>query len=154
MPRSSRPTGTTRRPLAGLAGRSALTALAVALLLVAGTLTAPAHAYREDLGQLTMKSRFLKHGCHDYRYRYAVDPPPGDWALEIFLVHKRSGTSVAHGGVVGGQEATSGVRRFRLCRPSTRPGRYVVRGRLSVQDAFDYREWWIRPDHFRFYRRR
>ena len=44
-----------------------------------------------------------------------------------------------------------GTDRFRVCRPSTRPGVFKIKAKLSVQDESgkDYQEGWLPVTRFR-----
>src|SRR3954451_13996272 len=51
---------------------------------------------RSDYGHTSARDGVLRSGCHDYRYRYVVTPPTGDWTVETFLLD-RTGDSIASG---------------------------------------------------------
>ena len=61
-------------------------------------------------------------------------PPKGDWALEIFI----SGPRLEHLGAgvwMAPFDPVTHVGTYKLCRVTTRPGRFTIEARLSVQDG-------------------
>lgn len=127
-------------------------ALVAPALLVAGT-AAPAQAARQwGWGSISADNGVLRKGCHTYRYRYDLHPPEGDWGLETFLINPQ-GREVASGAHLIGQDPLQGTGRFRICRPTNRPGRFLIRGKLSVQNGPDeYVEGWVKPALFKLRR--
>ncbi len=119
--------------------RTLLTALALALGLVSATLTAPVAAGNGDYGRTWRKDGTLRPGCHHYRFQYRVRPEAvlagsrDDWAAEFFVVDPggRGLGTVAKDSDI---DPRRGSGRIRLCRESTRPGRFTIRGKLSVYD--------------------
>ena len=133
-------------------------ARAAAAVVFAGLLSAapPAVAAEErpEWGELRASDQVLRRGCRSYEYRYAIRPPEGTWILEVFLV-KRTGRKIASGVFQEGQDPEQDEARFRLCRPGTRAGHFVIQGKLTIQDDHDpaiETEGWITPAHFRLRR--
>ena len=136
--------------------RRLLLALGLALGLLVTTLPAASVAGSSEYGRAWRKDGVLRAGCHDYRFRYHAKPgnvqPGNDWALELFLRDKR-GEGIAN--VVKDSEIDPkrGTAEFAICKPSTVPGRFKIRGKLSVYDGYDLvDEVWIKPGHFRLRR--
>ena len=76
----------------------------------------------------------LKRGCHSYTYTYAVTPPEGIWALEVFI----SGPGLEHvaaGGFLDGYDPTSGTGTYKLCKATVRSGRFSIEAKISVDDG-------------------
>lgn len=132
-------------------GSMAAVLLSPALLVVAE----PAQAVRHDeWGRLGAADGVLRKGCRPYDYRYTLRPPEGDWALEVFLADPR-GRRLGSAVLLAGHDPVRGTRRITICRGTTKPGRFVLRGRLSVQNGPDeYVEGWIRPVAFKLRARR
>lgn len=138
--------------------RTLLTALALALGLVSTTLTTPAIAGDGDYGRTWRKDGTLRQGCHGYRFAYRVRPAAvldgadDDWAAEFFLVDPRGrglGTVAKDSDI----DPRRGSARFRVCRETTRPGRFRIRGKLSVyDDGILEGEVWIKVGRFRLRR--
>ena len=125
----------------------------VVLGLLAGVLSTPAFAYQHrDWGHTWAMDRTLKPRCHDYTYRYHLDPPPGDWVLETFLVDP-TGEKIAHGGFLKGTDPTKGTGIFRICKPNTRPGTFTIKGKVTVHRGDEVTKGWIEPSRFRLSKR-
>ncbi len=136
--------------------RRLLLALGLAFGLLVTTLPAAAVAGSSEYGRTWRKDGVLRGGCHDYRFRYVAKPgnvhPGNDWALEMFLLDKRR-EGIAN--IVKDSEIDPkrGTGAFTICRPSTVPGRFKIRGKLSVYDGYDLvDEVWIKPGYFRLRR--
>jgi hypothetical protein len=146
--------------------RAAAVAGAVAGVLALG-IAAPASARpasggdttHPEWGHVKGKSGVLKHGCHTYSYSYSINPPPGQWAIETFIVgpppprgagHAR--VHLANGAFIDGYDPENGVGHYILCMPSTRYGKFAIRTRLSVQNGPDgYVEGWLPVAHYRLH---
>jgi len=87
-----------------------------------------------EWGSVTGQGGFLQRGCRSYAYTYAISPPPGIWALEVFIRGPRL-HSVAGGAFIDGYDPTSGTGHYTLCRNSTRHGRFTIWAKLSVDDG-------------------
>jgi hypothetical protein len=136
--------------------RRLLVALTLTCGLVLGTLPPPAVAGSAEYGRAWRKDGVLRAGCHDYRFHYRVRPgnvqPGNDWAVEFFVVDRR-GESVASAVKDSEIDPKRGTARFGLCRTSTVPGRFKIRGKLSVYDGYALvGEVWIKPARFRLRR--
>lgn len=133
-----------------------VTALAMALGLLVTTLPADAFAGSAEYGRTFRRDGVLRPGCHDYRFHYVAKPgnvqPGNDWLLELFLRDKR-GENLATALKDSEFDAKRGKARFRVCGASTVPGRFKIRGKLSVYDGYDLvDEVWIKPGYFRLRR--
>ena len=133
-------------------------ALVASVLTLSLALAAPAHSgqkVRPEWGKTAAKNGFLKKRCKNYKYSYAITPPEGNWGLELFLRGPK-GKPLAHDAKVIGQNPEKGTGTFRFCRPTTRPGVFKIRAKLSVQDEFgnNYREGWLPVTKFRLRNRR
>lgn len=132
-------------------------ALAAAALTLGATLapTPPAAAYEHrDWGSTGAPDRPLRSGCHGYNYHYVVDPPSDDWAAEIFLVDPR-GVKLASGAIDVDSDPARGQRSWTICGPSTVPGRFTIKMRVTWQTSItEIHKGWVEPSHFRLYRKR
>ncbi len=141
--------------------RGAALALVVSLLVGGVGLAPPARAMETapevhpEWGSTSADNGVLKRRCRNYAYRYQLTPPQGDWALETFLIGP-GGTPLGSGAMAIGTDPAAGVDRFRICRPSTRPGVFRIRALLSVQDSSgdDYVSGWLPMTKFRLRARR
>jgi hypothetical protein len=98
---------------------------------------APAAAWDADCGRVWRGDGVLKYGCTSYGFRYRVRPGDNHWAAEFFLGgperdgHRRERLAT----VVKTSDAEDPKRgrgRFELCRTATRPGRFKIRGKLTI----------------------
>jgi hypothetical protein len=119
-----------------------LTAVVLACGLVTTTTPPPATAGSSEYGRVWRKDGTLRQGCHDYRFQYRVKPRAADpdneddWAVEFFLVDPRRGRGT-----------------FEICRQTTVPGRFTIRGKLSVyDDGHLVDEVRVQPGRFRLRR--
>lgn len=107
-----------------------------------------------EWGRTKGESGVLKQGCRKYHYTYAINPPAGDWALEIFL----SGPKLEHlaaGAFSGGFDPETGRGTYKLCFVTTHYGRFTIKAKLSADNGPDgYVEGWLPPSHFRLHRPR
>ena len=128
--------------------------LTMGLILGAGVSSAGALQAKPDVhpewGKTIKRNGALKFSCRNYPYRYSITPPEGDWALETFLIGP-GGVRLGSGAMVIGLDPLNGHDKFRFCRPSTRPGVFKIRARLSVQDKSgkDYVQGWLPVTRFR-----
>ncbi|WP_127481305.1 hypothetical protein [Nocardioides pantholopis] len=134
-----------------------LAAPAATLLLVTAGLvlgvSAPSQARSSDWGTVSATDGKLRKGCRTKAYTYAITPPEGDWALETFLIDPR-GRKLGSGVLLGGHDATQGRASFRICRATTRPGKFRIRALLSVQNGpVEYQEEWLATATFRMRKR-
>ena len=138
--------------------RTLLTALVAALALVATAIPAPAVAGNADYGRTWRQDGRLKAGCHGYTFNYRVKPAAvlegsnDDWAVELFLVDP-DGEGLGTVAKDSDIDPRRGTGRFRVCRESTRPGRFKIRGKLSVFHWGQLEdEVWIKVGRFRLRR--
>jgi len=100
------------------------------------------------MGHTHAPSGKLRGGCRNHRYTYTVTPPPQTWwTLEIFIVGPKK-ARLASDVIISGADKTTGSKRFQLCRVNTRPGRFLIKGRLTYKDYPDEYDGWIQPSHF------
>jgi hypothetical protein len=145
--------------------RSVLGAAAMAVVLVApapGPVeAAPARpdplaglALHPEWGEVTGKGGVLKRGCRKYTYRYTIDPPEGIWALEVFI----TGPGFKHlaaGAYLGPYDPLTGTGHYKLCKVTTRYGRFIIEAKVSVDNGSgDIIEGRLPADHYRLHRPR
>jgi len=82
----------------------------------------------------------FKRGCQSHGYRYRVQAEGSDWSLELFLVDSR-GRQVANGYEWKGHDPKRGSGRFEFCSQATRPGKFIVRSRLTWDDGRSHEKW-------------
>ena len=129
-----------------------LLALCSTLLLVP-TLGADAAPTIRMWGSTSAPNQLLRGGCHAYRYQYRVTPPTDDWLAEIFLVGPgREGLASAT--LLSESDPARGRRFWRLCSASLRPGRYVMKMKVTYLDGTDERSGRVRNSRFRLTLRR
>lgn len=137
-------------------GSITIAVLILAMALLMGVLGAPAQARTEsrfkDWGSTAAPDRVLRFSCHDYYYHYVVDPPTNDWAAETFLVDP-TGDTLTSGALDSGSDPGRGRARFTICRPSTRPGKFKIRMKITYMDGFTKHEGWVAPSYFRLRKR-
>jgi hypothetical protein len=141
--------------------RGAALALIMSLLVAGFGGWSPAQAVEAkpevhpEWGQTFADNGVLRRSCRNYRYSYKITPPKGDWALETFLIGP-GGTPLSSGAMAIGTDPANGHDKFRICRPSTRPGVFRIRALLSVQDSSgkDYVSGWLPVTKFRLRARR
>jgi hypothetical protein len=92
----------------------------------------------------------LQRGCQSHGYRYRVQAEGSDWSLELFLVDSR-GRQIANGYEWKGHDPNRGRGRFEFCSQATRPGKFIVRSRLSWEDGRSH-EKWLEPRTIRLHR--
>jgi hypothetical protein len=136
--------------------RRMLAAAVATLALVAGsgTLAPPASADEHpEWGSTSAPDAVLKRGCHNYTYSYDITPPEGDWALETFIVGPR-GKRLFQDAFLAAGDPKQRSAIFRICKATTRYGRFTIKAKLSVQNGSEYVEGWLPPSFFRLHRPR
>ena len=119
--------------------------LALGMLTVAPAATSAAAVDEHpEWGTTSARDATLHHGCHGYGYSYALTPPDGYWALETFLVGPH-GKRYGSGYFDTGSDPLAGDGSWRLCRRSSRAGRYTIRARLTVDNVVATYDGWL-PD--------
>jgi len=116
----------------------------VAQLLAAPTLaamtlvlpTTGAATASGDWGRATAKNQTLQQGCHGYAFSYRVETPGDAWMAEITLVNP-NGRKIATHTYDSGADARTGVRSFRFCSPTTRPGVHTIRLKVTSYEDRD-----------------
>jgi hypothetical protein len=103
---------------------------------------------RSSYGHTHAPDGLLRAGCHNYRYRYVVKTPTSDWTLETFLGDP-TGDDIASGAFTSDSDPRRGRPHFRLCRDSTRAGRFTIRALVHWYGYYgqDHRVW-LEPSHF------
>jgi len=128
--------------------------LALGLLIHAPAVNAAAPAAdHPEWGSTSAKDATVRKGCRAYSYSYALTPPPGDWALETFLIGPH-GKQYGSGYFLTGPDPLAGNSAWRLCRHSTRGGTYTIRARLTVQNGAEYYDGWLPETTFRLHKPR
>ncbi|MGB0100734.1 MAG: hypothetical protein WBP61_10690 [Nocardioides sp.] len=106
---------------------------------------------RGSAGRTRAPDAVLRHGCHDYRYRYRLDIRTNDWTLETFL-DDRTGETVASGAFIAESDPKRARSAFRLCRYSTHTGRFTIRAKLIYYTDSGRHRVWLKRSHFRLRR--
>ncbi len=123
----------------------------VLVLACAALVEAPAGAWNVDYGRVSRGDGVLHAGCHHYDFRYRVHPGNNDWAAEFFLVgpgHEGLGTD----NKTSESHRKRGKGTLEVCRASTHPGRFTIRGKLTITRGFHHDVHWVKPAHFRLRR--
>jgi hypothetical protein len=128
--------------------RRFVTATCATGALLLGGLVAPADAGDPDLGRVWARDKILKQGCHDYRYQYRVRPGTRHWSMETFL-RDPSGEIIASDAFDNATNKRRGSSTFRFCRWNTSPGKFKIRGKLTMYDGYDQDKGWVKPGYFR-----
>lgn len=143
--------------------RRLLCAVGLAMGLLVTSVPAPASAGSSEYGRAWRKDGVLRGGCQGYQFQYRVKPgnvhPGNHWAVE-FLLTDRGGEGL--GTVVKDStiDPKRGQDKFKICRNTTKPGRFKIRGKLTVyppEDEFHNpiegsdpgTVKWIKPGYFR-----
>jgi hypothetical protein len=87
-----------------------------------------------EWGTITAADGVLRRGCHLHSYSYALTPPEGVWALEVFI----SGPGLeplAGGAFLDGYDPTTGTGQYTLCKASSPYGTYTIEAKLSIDDG-------------------
>ena len=107
-----------------------------------------------EWGSITGKGGVLKRGCHKYTYSYSIQPPEGIWAIEVFI----SGPGFKHlaaGAFIDGYDPMTGTGHYKLCRVTTRYGKFKIEAKVSADDGPGHiTEGVLPPDTFRLHRPR
>jgi hypothetical protein len=142
--------------------RNVLAAFGVVAALTLAPAPGPAHAaspdplagltVHPDWGSITGHGGVLKRGCHSYTYSYSITPPDGIWAIEVFI----SGPGLKHlaaGVYLDGYDPKTGSGTYKLCRVTTRYGRFTIQTKVSVDDGSGHMtEGLLPPDTFKLRR--
>jgi hypothetical protein len=119
----------------------------VVALLGVGLMT-PAEAGNARLGKLSAGDKVLEKGCHFYRYRYVVRAKASEWTLEVYLKDP-TGEIIASNTKDSSADPKRAHGKFRLCRYSTRPGKFAIKGKLTRYNGYDTKTGWVKPGSFR-----
>lgn len=114
--------------------------------------TEPTARYKQ-WGMTRAPDQVLRKGCRYYKYRYAVNPPSDDWTAEVFLVDP-DGDTLTSAVMAPESDPATATRYWRICRASTRPGRFKMRMKIVWYDNFDSHVGWVEPGYFRLIRPR
>lgn len=137
-------------------------ALALALVssLLALGLGVPSPAGASEAGPEThpewgatfAKNGVLRRGCRTYHYGYKITPPKGDWQFETFIVGP-GGVAIASNTFQINMDVLADDKvPYRICKPSTRPGVFKIRGKLSSLNDDELTEGWLPVTKFRLRR--
>lgn len=88
-----------------------------------------------EWGSVTGHSGVLRRSCRTYTFHYAIDPPEGTWALEVFIQGPRL-NHLGGGAYLDGYDPKVGSGRYKLCRNSTHYGTFRISAKLSVDDGY------------------
>lgn len=134
------------------------TAILVAGLGAVGTVAAtptPAGAalvVDESWGKTAAPDGVLAKGCKKYAYRYKLTLPTDDWEMDL-VIKDRTGNQVASAYLLSDSEPPQGKRWFRLCGASTKPGKFVIRAKVSSWDGWAEDERRLPNSSFRLRKR-
>lgn len=123
------------------------TAVLTSVALLLGS-PSPVSAGDPDFGRMWAKDKILKRGCHDYRYQWRVTPGGPEWSLETFLVDP-TGETIASGAYDNDTSEKRDSGTFRFCRWNTRPGKFKIRGKLTIYEGYEQTVKWVKPGYFR-----
>jgi hypothetical protein len=126
--------------------RTMLGATAIVLTLVS-VLAGTALAAGTYWGSSGAPDGVLRPSCHNYPYHYRVRPHGHDWALETFLVDP-TGEGLASGAFDPDSDPRKGRSHFRICRPSTKPGRFMIRMKVSIFKGPNPEVHWVKRSYF------
>lgn len=131
-----------------------LSALMISGALVLGAAPAGAAAVpvEPSWGKTSAPNAVLAKGCKKYAYRYKLTLPTDDWEVDLVIKDPR-GDKIASAYLLSDSEPTRDKRWFRLCRPSTKPGRFTIRAKVSSWDGWEEDERRLPNSHFRLRRR-
>ncbi len=87
-----------------------------------------------EWGSITGRSGVLKRGCHKYTFTYSITPPEGIWAIEVFISGPRF-KHLAASAFLDGFDPKTGSGRYKLCRVTTRYGRFRIEAKLSADNG-------------------
>jgi hypothetical protein len=93
----------------------------------------PPPAEQPTWGSVAGQSAPYAKGCTPYSFTYAVTPPSGVWALEVFVTGP-DGLGAAHAVFVQGADPLSGTGSFQLCRGTTPGGTFTLTAKVSVEN--------------------
>jgi hypothetical protein len=109
-------------------------------------------AVHPEWGSLKGHGGVLRRGCHRYTYSYSITPPEGIWALEIFISGPNL-EALGGGALAEGYDPETGTGTYKLCRNTTRRGRFAIDAKLSVDDGYGtITDGRLPTDHFRLRR--
>jgi hypothetical protein len=87
-----------------------------------------------EWGTIAGHDAVLRRGCRKYTFSYSITPPEGIWAIEVFISGPRF-KRLAAGAFLDGSDPETGTGTYKLCRVTTRPGRFLIQAKLSVDDG-------------------
>lgn len=104
-------------------------------------------------GTLEAQDGVLRRGCRTYAFTYTVQVPYDDWMLDTSVRDPR-GRGVASQAFLGPYDPRTQRVTYRLCRGSTRPGRFTITGTLvAYDDPAEGTTVRLPPETFRLRRR-
>jgi hypothetical protein len=87
-----------------------------------------------EWGSVTFADGTLLKGCHTYTFDYAISPPEGIWALEVFITGP-DGQGAAGFAALDGYDPEVGTGSYRLCSEAVQPGLYTVTAKVSYTNG-------------------
>lgn len=124
--------------------------LAAAMVVVSPTAASSAEV-EPGWGRIVVRDAVLRPGCHEYQWRYRLSPPAEEWAVDLVLLGPGR-ARLASDQLLSESEPRRGTRAFRICSVTTRPGRFVVRAKVTVRDGWDQEVGQLPPERFRLRR--
>lgn len=88
-----------------------------------------------EWGSITGVDGKLRKGCRSYTYSYAVTPPEGVWAIEVYITGPGL-QPLAAGAFLDGYDPLAGGGTYKLCRNTTRSGTFTIQAKVSVDDGY------------------
>jgi hypothetical protein len=129
-------------------GRSLFSVLVCALIALGISSPAVAAEEHPEWGSTSAPDAVLKKGCQGYTYSYELTPPEGYWSLELFFKGP-NGKRVGSAYFLYGADPLSDTETLRLCRRTTKPGRFTIKALLSVENGSQSEEGWLPESTFR-----
>lgn len=84
-------------------------------------------------GHASAPDQTIRSGCRDYRFHYDVTAPGDEWMAELTLVNPH-GRQVSTRTYESAAEKRTGTGTFELCEPTTSPGRYRIKMKVTSYD--------------------
>ena len=128
--------------------RTMIASAGAGLLLTLGSAVPVAGVSYVNWGSTSASDQVLKPGCHNYHYRFQIEPPTDNWAAETFLIGPH-GAKISSGALISASDPSPGRAVFRLCRPSLIAGTYKIRMKITYKNNYDKYEGFVKPSHFR-----
>jgi hypothetical protein len=135
--------------------RGVALALVSSLLVLGFGLSSPAGAAETapethpEWGATFAQNGVLRRGCRTYYYGYKLTPPKGDWQFETFVVGPGGVAIASNTFQINMDPLIDNKVPYRICKPSTRAGRFKIRSKLSTLVGEELTEGWLPVTRFR-----